>query len=86
VSRHQALSDPQIPLQKVSLRETEREKLAAALDIFIELNMPPERDQVRAEMEKTTAAEMRLFGRPYLAELISGIVRTHGSSWSRSNC
>src|SRR6266446_8426964 len=37
-------------------RETEREKLAAALDIFTELNMARERDKVRAEMEKTTAA------------------------------
>ena len=32
-------------------------KLAAALDIFSELNMPRERDQVRAELEKTAAAE-----------------------------
>ena len=38
-------------------RKTEREKLAAALDIFTELNMPRERDAVRAELEKTTAAE-----------------------------
>ena len=38
-------------------RKTEREKLAAALDIFSELNMPRERDQVRAELEKTAAAE-----------------------------
>ncbi len=29
-------------------RKTEREKLAAALDIFTELNMPRERDAVRA--------------------------------------
>ena len=34
---------------------TEREKLAAALDIFTELNMPRERDRVRTELEKTTA-------------------------------
>jgi hypothetical protein len=33
-------------------RNTEREKLAAALDIFTELNMPRERDVVRAELEK----------------------------------
>jgi hypothetical protein len=33
----------------------EREKLAAALDIFTELNMPLQRDEVRAELEKTTA-------------------------------
>jgi tetratricopeptide (TPR) repeat protein len=38
-------------------RKTEREKLAAALDIFTELNMPRERDEVRAELEKTTAAD-----------------------------
>jgi hypothetical protein len=30
----------------------EREKLAAALDIFTELNMPRARDAVRAELEK----------------------------------
>ena len=35
-------------------RKAEREKLAAALDIFTELNMPRERDAVRAELEKTT--------------------------------
>jgi hypothetical protein len=33
-------------------RKTEREKLATALDIFTELNMPRERDAVRAELEK----------------------------------
>jgi tetratricopeptide (TPR) repeat protein len=38
-------------------RKTEREKLAAALDIFTELNMPRERDAVRAELEKTTEAD-----------------------------
>jgi tetratricopeptide (TPR) repeat protein len=38
-------------------RKTEREKLAAALDICTELNMPRERDSVRAELEKTTAAD-----------------------------
>ena len=38
-------------------RKAEREKLAAALDIFTELNMPGERDAVRAELEKTTAAD-----------------------------
>jgi hypothetical protein len=38
-------------------RNTELEKLAAALDIFSELNMPRERDAVRAELEKTTAAD-----------------------------
>jgi tetratricopeptide (TPR) repeat protein len=32
--------------------ETEREKLAAALDIFTELAMPRERDAVRAELER----------------------------------
>jgi tetratricopeptide (TPR) repeat protein len=37
--------------------KTEREKLTAALDIFTELNMPRERDEVRAELEKTTAAD-----------------------------
>jgi len=36
-------------------RKTEREKLAAALDIFTGLNMPRERDAVRAELEKTAA-------------------------------
>ena len=36
--------------------KTEREKLAAALDIFTELNMPRERGAVRAELEKTTGA------------------------------
>jgi tetratricopeptide (TPR) repeat protein len=40
-------------------RETERGKLAAALDKFTELNMPRERDAVRAELEKTAAAECR---------------------------
>ena len=38
-------------------RNVEREKLTAALDIFTELNMPRERDEVRAELEKTKAAE-----------------------------
>jgi tetratricopeptide (TPR) repeat protein len=38
-------------------RKTEREKLAAALNIFTDLNMPRERDEVRAELEKTTATE-----------------------------
>ena len=38
-------------------RNTEREKLSAALDIFTELNMPRERDAVRAELEKTTGAD-----------------------------
>jgi hypothetical protein len=38
-------------------RKTEREKLTAALDIFSELNMPRERDEVRAELEKTTGAD-----------------------------
>jgi hypothetical protein len=33
----------------------EREKLTAAFDIFTELNMPRERDAVRAELEKTAA-------------------------------
>ena len=36
--------------------KTEREKLAAALDIFSELNMARERDEVRVELEKTTGA------------------------------
>jgi len=35
---------------------SEREKLAAALDIFTELNMPRERDEVRAELETKTGA------------------------------
>ena len=34
-------------------RNTEREKLAAALVIFTDLKMPRERDQVLAELEKT---------------------------------
>jgi tetratricopeptide (TPR) repeat protein len=38
-------------------RKAEREKLAAALDIFTDLNMPRERDAVRAELEKATAAD-----------------------------
>jgi len=38
-------------------RKTEREKLAAALDIFTELNMPRERDEVRVELKKTAAAD-----------------------------
>jgi hypothetical protein len=38
-------------------RNTEREKLAAALVIFTDLKMPRERDAVRAEMEKTIAAD-----------------------------
>jgi hypothetical protein len=33
-------------------RNTEREKLAAALVIFTDLKMPRERDAVRAELEK----------------------------------
>jgi hypothetical protein len=37
-------------------RNTEREKLAAALVIFTDLKMPRERDAVRAELEKTTAS------------------------------
>jgi hypothetical protein len=37
--------------------KTEREKLAAALDIFTELNMTRERDAVRAELEKTRGAD-----------------------------
>ena len=36
-------------------RDTEREKLAAALVFFLDLKMPRERDAVRAELEKTTA-------------------------------
>jgi hypothetical protein len=36
--------------------KAEREKLAAALDIFTELNMPRKRDAVRAELEKTAGA------------------------------
>jgi hypothetical protein len=36
-------------------RKTEREKLAAALEIFTELNMA--REAVRAELDKTTAAD-----------------------------
>jgi hypothetical protein len=38
-------------------RSMEREKLAAALIIFTDLKMPRERDAVRAEMEKPTAAD-----------------------------
>jgi hypothetical protein len=37
--------------------KAEREKLAAALDIFTELNMPRERDAVRAELEKAAGAD-----------------------------
>jgi hypothetical protein len=37
-------------------RKTEREKLTAALGIFNELNMPRERDAVRAELEKATGS------------------------------
>jgi hypothetical protein len=39
--------------RKQSDRKTERERLAAALDIFAELNMPREREEARAELEKT---------------------------------
>jgi hypothetical protein len=35
--------------------DMESEKLTAALDLFTELKMPRERDEVRAELEKTTA-------------------------------
>jgi hypothetical protein len=35
----------------------ERQKLDAALDIFTQLNMPRERDEVRAELEKATAPD-----------------------------
>jgi hypothetical protein len=35
----------------------EREKLATALDIFTKLNMPRERDEVQAELEKTIEAD-----------------------------
>ena len=38
-------------------RKVEWEKLAAALDIFTELNMPRERDAVRADLEKMAAAD-----------------------------
>jgi hypothetical protein len=38
-------------------RKMQREKLAAALEIFTELNMAREREAVRAELEKTTAAD-----------------------------
>ena len=38
-------------------RKTEGEKLAAALDIFTELNMPRERDAARAELGKTTGLD-----------------------------
>jgi hypothetical protein len=38
-------------------RYTEREELAASLDIFTELNMPREHDEVRAELEKSTVAD-----------------------------
>jgi hypothetical protein len=38
-------------------RNTEREKLAGALVIFTDQKMPRERDAVRAELEKTTAAD-----------------------------
>jgi hypothetical protein len=36
---------------------TERQKLDAALDIFTQLNMLRERDEVRAELEKATAPD-----------------------------
>jgi hypothetical protein len=35
--------------------KTAREKLASALDIFTELNMPKQREAVRAELEKTAS-------------------------------
>ena len=38
-------------------RNTESEKLAAALVIFTDLKMPRERDAVEAELEKTAAAD-----------------------------
>jgi tetratricopeptide (TPR) repeat protein len=38
-------------------RETERQKLDATLDIFTQLNMPRERDEVRAELAKATAPD-----------------------------
>jgi len=38
-------------------RKTEQEKLSAALDLFTELNLPRQRDVVRAELEKTTTEE-----------------------------
>jgi hypothetical protein len=41
-------------------RNTEREKLAAALDIFTKLNMPREREAVGAELEKTAAVALLL--------------------------
>ena len=53
-------------------RKTAREKLAAALDIFTQLNMPRERDAVRAELEKTAAADTTtrkqgiLWSRPFM--------------------
>jgi hypothetical protein len=34
-------------------RNTEHEKLTTALEIFTDLNMPRERDAVRAELEET---------------------------------
>jgi hypothetical protein len=37
--------------------KTEREKLAAALEIFTELNMPHKRDAALAEPDKTAAAD-----------------------------
>ena len=49
-------SDPRWGWLDAYDRKTEREKLAAALDIFSELNMARERGAVRAELEKTTAA------------------------------
>jgi tetratricopeptide (TPR) repeat protein len=38
-------------------RKTEREKLTAALDIFTELNMPREREEVRADLEIMAATD-----------------------------
>jgi hypothetical protein len=42
--------------RKQSDCQTEREKLTAALNIFIELNMPRERDAVRAELGENASS------------------------------
>jgi hypothetical protein len=46
-----------LPAREKGNCKTEREKLAAALDIYTELKMPRERAAVRMELEKTTAAD-----------------------------
>ena len=44
-------------------RKAAQEELAAAREIFTELNMPRERDAVEAELEKTAAAGTGQYGK-----------------------